>query len=83
VKVSREVLAALSEIHNTRNMQVFRGWLRETTNTETAKAIKTSENVDVARGRAQMLMELQETIETAHDVLERLEKRNVKTPYHQ
>jgi len=76
MKVSKELLLSLDRLYNAPEMQFFRKWMKEAALEEMAKAIKTSEHTAVARGRAQMLMELQELIEAAPNALERLEKRN-------
>lgn len=78
---SRDLLTALDYLYNAREMQIFRRWLATTATDEALKAIKATENVDVLRGRAQMLLELQVLIEEAPEALQRLEKRNGKPDY--
>ena len=73
---TREVLAALDFLYNAREMQTLRGWLRKAANDEAVRAVKDNENVDVNRGRAQVLLELSHLFETAPNERERLEKRH-------
>ena len=75
----KSVLVALDRFFNVQEIHYFREWLKKERDSEMAKAIKAIENSDVARGRAQMLMELVKLIETAPEELKRLEKRNGKT----
>ena len=70
------LLVALDRFYNVQEMQIIRGWLVKLKDDEIAKAIKAVENPDVARGRAQVLLELVELFEGAPKALERLEKRN-------
>lgn len=72
----KALLVALDRFYNVQEIRYFRDWLKRERDSEMAKAIKAVENSDVARGRAQMLMELVEIIETAPAALQRLEKRN-------
>lgn len=73
---TNEVIAALDRLHNAREMQTLRAWLAEAKQTEMARAVKTEGSADVLRGRAQMLMEIEELFRTATDQMQRLEKRN-------
>lgn len=74
----RSLLVSLDRFYNVQEIQYFRKWLVKERDSEMAKAIKATENSDVARGRAQMLMELVNIIETAPQELKRLETRNGK-----
>ena len=74
----RSLLVSLDRFYNVQEIQYFRKWLVKERDSEVAKAIKATENSDVARGRAQMLMELVNIIETAPQELKRLETRNGK-----
>ena len=70
------LLVALDRFYNVQEMQIIRGWLMKQRDEEMARAIKAVENSDVARGRAQVLMELVELFEGAPEALNRLERRN-------
>jgi hypothetical protein len=74
----KALLVALDRFYNVQEIRYFRDWLRKQRDSEMARAIKTDGNPDVARGRAQALMELVEIIDGAPDALKRLEQRNVK-----
>lgn len=74
----RALLSALDRFYNVQEIRYFREWLVKERDSEMAKAIKATENSDVARGRAQTLMELVKIIETAPEELKRLEKRSGK-----
>jgi hypothetical protein len=81
MKPSIDLLKSLDRLYNTQEMQTVRRWLAETATEETKKAVTASGdlNRDVMCGRAQMLISLQELIETAPQALQRLENRNYGT----
>lgn len=78
IKGKRDVLEALAGLYNLRDMQFLRAWLADLVHTETGHAIRAVDNADVLRGRAQIILELEELIRTAPMQLSRLENRHGK-----
>lgn len=72
----RALLVALDRFYNVQEIRYFREWLKKERDLEMAKAIKTDANSDVARGRAQMLMELVDLMDDAPKALQRLERKH-------
>lgn len=78
--MNREIkLAAvqgIARLHNMAEFKALRVYLGHLTNDAVEQAIKTNEHPEVARGRAQALMELAEFIQNAPLEEQRLEKRH-------
>jgi hypothetical protein len=78
VKVTPGLLAALDYLWPTPEMRHFRDSLKTAAREAAEFAVKSNENVDVNRGRAQALLELSDLLETAPEQRKRLETRNGK-----
>ena len=74
--IDPSVVEALDRFYNTHEMQIIRKHLHVVCEAEMTKAVKSNENTDVNRGRAQMILELVELFEKAPQEHDRLEKRN-------
>lgn len=75
MQTTRELVEALAYLYNAREMQTVRTWLRAAANDEAVRAVKDNENVDVNRGRAQVLLELSQLFDNAPREQQRLETR--------
>lgn len=73
-------LQALAALYGQSDFQVVRKFLQALSALETKRALTIETNADVARGRAQMLLWLLETIETSRERASQLEIRSYGKP---
>lgn len=69
------ILNSIATLYGQQDFRNFRGYLAALELEEVRNAIKAVDNADVARGRAQMIMQLRETIETSKERASQMEIR--------